>query len=353
MHELPDALSNGPQAPLGAGGVTAHVCDTTLRMLGTFGREKIYGQDMGEELSQDERDAKVFALLGQRYIPPGFATQDAYWAARADACRRRLAEAVQEAVTGIKNESGRTPTVLGADGTPREREAEFRALVRAEQPVVSVSFTGSPRRWLATGDPQATSVSVTTFIPGRPLYAAEVTTDTALLSDCSGSWRLSRDDGWLAMTGEPTVADEDPNYVVLPHAMMDSASRMRRHYREPLFPFDTSSAVAQAVLGGAVPVAFHLTEPVLNSAVIPVAIGHGMIVMFLDSGELLEKPWAASRHMYKAVIGETSFGDFIIARNLLAARRIRRILLDEILVEDPDPLAPFGDLDDDFDLDDV
>ncbi|MEU4039775.1 hypothetical protein [Streptomyces collinus] len=52
----------------------------------------------------------------------------------------------------------------------------------------------------------------------------------------------------------------------------------------------------------------------------------------------------------------TTFGDFIIARSLLAARRIRRILKNEILApEDLDPLATLNDLDDDFgfDLDDV
>ncbi|MEV0696016.1 hypothetical protein [Streptomyces sp. NPDC050388] len=352
MHDLPEALSNGPKQPLGAGGVTAHVCGTALQMFDAFGREKVYGQDMDEPLTQDEQDEKVFALLGQRYIPPGVPSQDAHEEAQAQACRRRLVEAVEETLYGIENEGGQTPAVLGADGTPEEREAEFRAHVRAEQPIVSVSFTGSLRRWLSTNDTQATSISVTTYIPGRPFYAAQVTADTALLSDCSGSWRLTRKDGWLAMTGEPVVAEEDPNYVVLPHSMMDSASRMRRHYPEPLFPFDTSSAVAQAVLGGKVPVAFHLTEPVLNSAIIPVATGHGMIVLFLDSGELLEKPWEASRHMYKAVTGEQSFGDFIIARDLWAARRISRILKNEAhAAEDLDPLAPFDDLDDDFGFD--
>ncbi|MFK0127103.1 hypothetical protein ACIQSP_27805 [Streptomyces nigra] len=352
MHDLPQALTNGPQQPLGAGGVTAHVCGTALHMFDTFGREKIYGQDLDQPLTQDEQDRKVLALLGQRYIPPGIPSRDAHEETQAAACRRRLVEAAEQTLHGLDTEGGRTPTVLGADGTPREREAAFRAHVRAERPVVSVCFTGSLRRWLSTGDPQATSIAVTTYLPGRPLYAAQVTAATALLSDCSGSWRLTLKDGWLAMTGEPAVAEEDPNYVVLPHSMTDSASRMRRHYPEPLFPYDTSSAVAQAVLGGKVPVAFHLTEPVLNSAIIPVATGHGMIVLFLDSGEILEKPWDASRYMFKAVTGEQSFGDFIIARDLWAARRIRRILTTEAhAAEDLDPLAVPDDLDDDFGFD--
>ncbi|MEG3632103.1 hypothetical protein [Streptomyces poriticola] len=351
MHDLPEALSNGPKQPLGAGGVTAHVCGTALRMLDVFDDEKIYGQDMDEPLTQDEQDEKVLALLGQRSIPLGVPSQDAHEEAQANACRTRLVEAAERTLNGIENEGGRTPTVLGAAGTPEQREAEFRTHVRAEQPVVSVSFTGSLRRWLSTGDTQATSISVTTYIPGRPLYAAQVTAGTALLSDCSGAWRLTKS-GWLAMSGEPVVAEEDPNYVVLPHSMMDGASRMRSHYAEPLFPFDTSSAVVQAVLGGKVPVAFHLTEPVLNSAIIPVATGHGMIVLSLDSGEVLEKPWDASRYMYRAVTGEQSFGDFIIARDLWAARRISRVLRTEALpAEDLDPLAPLDDLDDDFGFD--
>ncbi|MGV9420000.1 hypothetical protein ACWDO6_21175 [Streptomyces sp. NPDC003674] len=349
LHPLPATLGPGLKEPLNAGGITAHACDTALRMMDAFGHEKVYGQDMEAELSQEERDAKVLALLGQRYIPPGIHTQDAYWEAQARTHERRLVHSVRNTLTSLDNESGRPLTVLGDEGTLAEREEEFRALVKAEQPAVSVAFTGSLRRWLSASDATATSIAITAYLPDRPLYAALVTPKTALLSDCSGSYRLSLDDGWLAMTGEPTVAEPDPNCVVLPHSMMDQASGIRRHYSDPFFPYDTSSAIAQAVLGGAVPGAVHLREPVLNSAIIPVAVGHGMIVRFLDSGKVLKEPWDASRHLYKAVTGEIAFGDFVVARNRWDAHRISRILRNDADDLDPlDPLAPYDDFDFDF-----
>ncbi|WP_371572613.1 hypothetical protein [Streptomyces sp. NBC_01314] len=189
-------------------------------------------------------------------------------------------------------------------------------------------------------------------VPHHPLYAATVTPSTALLSDCSGSWRLTLADGWQAMVGDPVVADPAPDYVLLPRSLEHLAPRIRRHYKEPLFPYDTTAAIVQAVLGGAVPVAVHFTEHVLDSAILPVAIGHGMIVRLQGSGELLEKPWEASKYMYKAVTGEVPFGDgLVIARNIWDARRVSRVLAHETaLLEQLNPIDAFLEDEDDDDL---
>lgn len=342
---------DGVKEPFGADAITGLAADTALRMLDALPRELAYGQDLEQELTADQKLDKVLALTDEwsrspRHRPPaGVPRQEECWDGKAATAMRRVANAVRDTLRDVANVSQQPITVLGADGDLAERTSAFRAHVRAEQPAVSVSPCGCMRRWLATGDTTAVSLSIVTYIPGRPLYAATVTPRTALLSDCAGSWRLTLTDGWQAMTGEPLIADPAPGYIVLPRSLEHLASGLRREYAEPLFVHDTSSAIAQAVLGGAVPVAVHSTGGVLDSAILPVAIGHGMIVRFHDSGQLLEKPWEASKYMYKAVIGEIPFGDgFVIARDIWAARRVSSILTRESeLQKQTDPLDAFLD----------
>jgi hypothetical protein len=262
----------------------------------------------------------------------------------------RVVSDVQTALGDACKVFGQPITVLGSHGSLAERMEAFRARVKTEQPVVSISASGSMRRWLTTRDATATSLSIITYIPEHPLYAAAVTPTTALLSDCSGSWRLTLTDGWQAMAGDPLIADPAPDYVLLPRSLEHLKSRIRRHYKEPLFPYDSSAAIVQAVLSGAVPVAVHFTEHALDSAILPVAIGHGMIVRLQNNGDLLEKPWEASKYMYKAVTGEVSFSDsLVIARDIWDARRVSRILTRETaLLEQLNPLDAFLDEEDDF-----
>ncbi|MER8226360.1 hypothetical protein ABTZ58_38885 [Streptomyces sp. NPDC094143] len=102
------------------------------------------------------------------------------------------------------------------------------------------------------------------------------------------------------------------------------------------------------------PVAVHFTEHVLDSAILPVAIGHGMIARLQNNGDLLEKPWEVSKYMYKAVTGEVPFSDnLVIARNIWDARRVSRILARETaLLEQVNPLDAFLDEEEDlFDFD--
>ncbi|MFD9322770.1 hypothetical protein ACFWDQ_34845 [Streptomyces sp. NPDC060053] len=325
---------DGQLAPFGADGITARAAHAALHELDALGRETARGQDLTQDLPETEKLDKVLDLrtLWQpdRNRPPsGIPRQAEYWDDKAVQARRRLTRAVERKLHEVSNISGKPVTVLGADGCLDERTSAFRACVAQDRPVVSVSDSGCLRRWLSTNDSNATSLSIITFIPGRPLYAAVVTAGTALLSDCSGSWRLTLADGWQAMTGEPLVADPDPNYIVLPRALEHLAAGLCKHYEEPIFPRDTSSAIAQAVLGGAVPVAVHFTEHVLNSAIFPVAVGHGMAVR-VDTGKLIEKPWDASRHLYKALTGEIAFGDeHVIARDMWAIKRATRVLARE------------------------
>ncbi|MFD6491610.1 hypothetical protein ACFV99_08260 [Streptomyces sp. NPDC059944] len=357
MDTMPFYGDGSPRAPFGAdaiSGLSARVC---LEQLDDFRREATFGLDMSaNHLTDQEMLEKVRELHEMRYIPPGHHGQEQQWEDGAANLMLRLTRRLRAALARVTNASGQVPTVLGESGTLDERLAAFRVCLREERPVVSVSASGCLSRWLATGDPMAMCLSVITYIPGRPVYAVLVTPTTALLSDCAGSWRLTLSDGWLAMTGTPLIAAPHPGYVVLPHSLADHAAALRDHYAEPLFPFDTSSAIAQAVLGGAVPVAVHLTEHVLNSAILPVAIGHGMIVVQQDSGELLEKPWAASKHLFKSLKGETEFGrGLVIARNVFAARRVIRVLK-KMTGSGPDlvdPLVPFDfvDEDDGFDFD--
>ncbi|WP_060880967.1 hypothetical protein [Streptomyces scabiei] len=74
-----------------------------------------------------------------------------------------------------------------------------------------------------------------------------------------------------------------------------------------------------------------------------------MIVRLQESGELLEKPWEASKYMYKAVAGEVPFGDgLVIARDIWDARRVSRILARETaLLEQINPIDAFLDDEDD------
>jgi hypothetical protein len=73
-------------------------------------------------------------------------------------------------------------------------------------------------------------------LPEHPFYAAVVTLTTALLSDCSATLRLTLADGWQAMGGDPLIPDPASDYVLLPRTLEHLASRIRRHYKEPLFP---------------------------------------------------------------------------------------------------------------------
>lgn len=357
---MPFYGDGSPQAPYGADAISGESAYVCLQQLDAFRREVLCGPDMSaDHLTDEEKLEKVRELHEMRYIPPGYSGQEQHWEADAAILMRRLTQRLQAVLAGVVNASGQVPIVLGGHGTLDERLATFRTCVRDERPVVSVSASGSLSRWLATGDSTAMSLSVITYIPGRPLYAVLVTPTTALLSDCAGSWRLTLQDGWLAMTGTPLIADPHPGYVVLPYSLADHAPQLREYYAEPLFPYDTSSAIAEAVLGGAVPVAVHLTEHVLNSAILPVAIGHGMIVAQQDSGELLEKPWAASKHLFKSLKGEIEFGEgLVIARDIFDARRVIRVLKKTTnqgpdLSELSDPLTPFDfvDEDDGFDFD--
>ncbi|MEU4653731.1 hypothetical protein AB0G32_07275 [Streptomyces sp. NPDC023723] len=324
---------DGRKGPLGADYITGRTAETALRLLDTLGREAGHGLDMTERLPAVVELDKVIALRQEwsgspRHRPPADVPRpEQHWQAWAEQAMRRIVRAVEDALREAGEAGGQPIAVLGADGGLDERTTAFRDHVHARRPVVSVSASGSIRRWLTTRDPTSVSLSVLTYIPGRPLYAAVVTPTAALLSDCSGSWHLTLGTGWQAMTGEPSYPDPDPQYIVLPRTLEHLSARLRRFYREPLFPYDTSSAIAQAVLSGAVPVAVHFTGPVLDAAILPVAIGYGLIVSLPDSGELLEKPWEASKHLYKAVTGEISFGaDLVIARDLWAARRISSVL---------------------------
>ncbi|MET8223159.1 hypothetical protein [Streptomyces sp. NPDC005301] len=350
MDNLPFEGNGTPEAPYGADATTGLAASAGLRALDAFARRVHNGPDIDETPSEAEMLEKVRDLHEMRYVPPGAPHREAHWDEMARRCMREVTAEVRHAVTEVTNVSGQVPAVLGDEGTLDERLAEFRACVRGGRPVVSVSATGSFSRWLAARDTMAISLSTFTYIPERPVYAAQVTPEAALLSDCAGSWRMTLADGWLAMSGVPLVADEHPGYVVLPRPLEDRAPQLRKHYTSPMFPYDTSSAIAQAVLGGAVPAAVHVTEHVLDSAIIPVAIGHGMIVMFQDSGEILEKPWAASKYLFKALKGETEFGEgLVVARRLLDARRVIRVVRN-VTSQDPDqfdPLMPFDDIDED------
>jgi hypothetical protein len=62
------------------------------------------------------------------------------------------------------------------------------------------------------------------------------------------------------MGGAPLIAAPALDYVLLPRSLEPFASRMRKHYKEPLLPYDSSAAIVQAVLSGAVPVAVHFTD---------------------------------------------------------------------------------------------
>ncbi|MGC3000622.1 hypothetical protein ACPF8X_20250 [Streptomyces sp. G35A] len=355
---------DGQKEPFSADAITGLAAHAALRMMEACTREVAYGQDLERDLTAEQKLDKVLALRNEwsrspRHRPPaGVPSQEEYWDTKATAAMHRITRAAEEALQEVTNVSGQPITVLGSDGSLTARTEAFRAHVRAGRPVVSICASGCMRRWLATGDSTAASLSIITYIPGRPLYAATVTAHAALLSDCSGSWRLTLADGWQAMTGEPLVADPAPGYIVLPNSLGRLAPGLRDHYANPLFAYDTSSAIARAVLGGAVPVAVHFTGHVLESAILPVAIGHGMIVRFQGSGALLEKPWAASKYMYKAVTGEIPFEEgLVIARDLWAARRVSRVLARETaLLERSDPLDAFteDELDDaEVHLDDI
>ncbi|MEU9894763.1 hypothetical protein ACIBCS_07180 [Streptomyces phaeochromogenes] len=322
---------DGQQEPLGADGITARASQAALLELNALEREVASGQDLTQVLPDHENLSKVLDLRSLwggptlKRPPAGVSQQAKYWDTQTDLARRRIAQAIEDQLRHVANVSGQPVTVLGADGTLDERAAAFRSCIRRGLPVVSMSASGCLRGWLATRDPHATSLSILTYIPQHPLYAAMVTATTALLSDCSGSWRLTAD-GWQAMTGEPLVAEPAPGYIVLPRDLEHLAPGLRKHYEEPIFHSDTSSAIAQAVLGGAVPVAVHFTGHVLDSAIFPVAVGHGMIVRAAN-GELIEKPWDASRRLYKAITGEIAFGDeHVIARDMWAIRRATRVL---------------------------
>ena len=353
-HSLPYYLDDRTK-PFGADVVTGLAADAALRALDTVSRKVTTGQDMNQKLPPDEALVKVLALQDewstspQHRPPAGVPDQVEYWNEKATAVMGGVVTDVQAALSDIGKISGQPIAVIGSEGSLDERMDAFRARVKAAQPVVSVSASGCMRRWLTTGDTVATSLSIFTYIPAHPLYAATVTPTTALLSDCSGSWRLTLADGWQAMAGDPLIADPAPDYVLLPRTLKHLESRIRRHYKEPLFPYDSSAAIVQAVLSGAVPVAVHFTEHALDSAILPVAIGHGMAVRLQSSGELLEKHWEASKYMYKAVTGEVPFSDsLVIARNIWDARRVSRILARETaLYEQISPLDAFLDEDDD------
>ncbi|UXX97996.1 hypothetical protein N7U49_47705 (plasmid) [Streptomyces sp. AD2-2] len=322
---------DGQQEPHGPDGITARASQAALLELNTLEREVTSGQDLTQDLPDDEKLDKVrdlrdlWAEPAPNRPPAGIPRQAEYWDAQADRIRHRIVQAVENDLRHVANVSGQPVTVLGSDGTLDARAAVFRSCIRQSLPVVSVSMSGCPVRWLATRDPFALSLSILTYIPRRPLYAAVVTPTTALLSDCSGSWRLDTD-GWQAMTGEPLVAEPAPGYIALPRDLEHLAPVLRKHYEEPIFHSDTGSAIAQAVLGGAVPVAVHFTGHVLDSAIFPVAVGHGMIVRAAD-GDPMEKPWDASRRLYKAITGEIAFGDeHVIARDMWAIRRAARVL---------------------------
>jgi hypothetical protein len=353
-HSLPFHL-DGRNEPFGADVVTGLAAHAALRALDIVSREVTTGQDMNKKLPPDQALAKVLALQDEwsnspRHRPPaGVPSQEECWNEKASAVMGRVVSDVQAVLGDVGKVSGHSVTVYGSNGSLAERMEAFRARVKAKQPVVSVSASGCMRRWLTTRDATATSLSIITYIPDHPLYAATVTPTTALLSDCSGSWRLTLADGWQAMAGAPLIADPAPDYVLLPRTLEHLASGIRRHYKEPFFPYDSSAAIVQAVLSGAVPVAVHFTEHVLDSAILPVAIGHGMIVRLQNSGDLLEKPWEASKYMYKAVTGEVPFGDsLVIARNIWDARRVSRILAQETaLLEQLNPIDALLDEDDD------
>jgi len=248
----------------------------------------------------------------------------------------------------VANVSGQPVTVLGAGGTLDERAAAFRTCIREGRQVVSMSASGCLGRWLATHDPAATSLSIITYIPERPVYAAMVTANTALLSDCSGSWRLTLTDGRQAMTGEPLVAEPAPGYIVLPrtprprpaqalrrtdlpqrHQLRHRPGRPRRRRprRRPL----------------------HRTRPGLRALPRRRRPRHDRPRRQRGTHR---KALGRSRRLYKALTGDITFGDEpVIARDMWAIRRATRVLAHARHPEEQphpldDPLDAF-DLEDD------
>ncbi|MGW0801242.1 hypothetical protein [Streptomyces sp. NPDC002692] len=298
---------------------------------------------MAERLPETGMREKAAAWHEQRYIPPdpprGVPGLDEIWKQKAADAWQAIVDAARQAVTSVDNISGRTPVVLGDEGTLEERAEEFRRCVHGRQPVVAVSSSGSMRRWVSVKDTDAMSVSIYTHLPEqRPLHTALVTSTAALLYDASGAWRIPRTGEALAITGEPIQPDRDPQFALFPHTMQEHAVRLRNHVAAPMFPYDTSAGIARAMLDGAAPAAIYVAEHVLTSAIVPVAISHGLIGRLQKTNTLMEKPDQATEYLFQVLMGETEFSaDWVIAHEIWHEKSLRRALNRTLHPDDEDP----------------
>ncbi|MFE3269941.1 hypothetical protein [Streptomyces sp. NPDC059215] len=354
-----DRLGSGlnPGAPYGSAGIANTAARTSLKAIATVEHQTVYGQNMEDRLPENGMLEKILTWQEQHYIPPdipqGVPGQEEVWKQQAADATGVIVNAVREAVAAIENISGRTPVVLGDEGTLDERAEEFRRCVHDKQPVVSVAISGSMRRWLSVHDTDAMSLHIYTHMPEQPLHTALVTRTAAMLSDCSGAWRVPRSGEPLAMSGEPLVPHPDPQFAIFPSALEEHAAGLRKYYKTPIFPRDTSAAIARAMLDGATPVAVHVPEHVLNSAIVPVAIAHGLVGRLQKTGTLMEKPHQATEYLFQALMGDVEFGEgLVIAREMWDERRVRRILSRILHPDDTDPYDDELDEYDGYGLDD-
>ncbi|MFE4824785.1 hypothetical protein ACFRFU_52355 [Streptomyces sp. NPDC056704] len=342
---------DGDQVPYKADGIAGTTAQAVFRSLQDIGKDLEQGLDMEEKLPQDEelRHVRDLESLYEGQRPPwsGREGQARYWDELEASLLPRIAGDVQSALEKVNNTSGVPLSVIGAKGSLEERTDEFREHILSGRPVVSISVTGCLRRLFATGDARSASVSILVWLPGHPLHAAVVTTQSALMSDCSNAHRLRPNGEWVQMLGEPLIPDPEPGYVVLPRSLSRLEARLRREYSDPIFVDDTASTIIQAVLNRAVPAAVHFSEGVLNSAIVLVSAGHGMAVRLYSGGKVMN-PWGASKILYRAATGNTPFVEgLVIAREEVTALRLSRIVEDEI-----DRFDQLGVDDDDFDDED-
>ncbi|MFF3487364.1 hypothetical protein ACFYXC_29400 [Streptomyces sp. NPDC002701] len=342
---------DGVKVPYRADGISGLSASTIFDTLRTFRDELEQGQDADQKLPQDDELRHVRELESlDDPCPPwnGRPAQTRFWDTFEASLMPRIVGAVQKALDRVTNTAGVPITVIGAKGSLEERTDDFREHILNSRPVVSISATGCLRRLFVTGAANAASLSVLVWLPNHPLHAAAVTVDSALMSDCTNAHRLLPDGTWMQMLGEPQLPDPEPGHIVLPKSVTGLEDRLRREYKNLIVVDDTSSTIIQAVLNRAVPAAIHVSEGVLNSAIVLVSAGHGMAVRLYSNGGAVTRPWDASKILYKAATGSTPFVEgLVIARDEVTARRLGRLVEDET-----DRFEQLG-LTDDFDDEDL
>ncbi|NUL02558.1 hypothetical protein HRW07_04725 [Streptomyces lunaelactis] len=326
--------AGGAQPPL-------HVSSAIARGVAETAVDSISGIRTGLSRDPDVNDAQDLvpgprtneeqvALLRDEYTPdpgrrppagvPGAAE---FWETTAQAAREQVFTDIRTGLKAFSASAAMDVELVGAKGDTEDRIALVRQCVLDDRPVVSISFTGSLRDLLITGNPRVMSLSILVKVPGAQLTAAVATAHSGLTADCSSAYRLRLPEGeWEELSEDTSRQPAEQGYIVLPRQMIRFASVLEEHYPHIDYVHDTCSAITEALLSHNVPVAMHYSGTVLDSAIVLVAAAHGLAVRPLADASRMLPSWKGSQLLMNTLKEGGDIPDLIVARDEMTAKTL-------------------------------